>query len=74
MWEQLAKAGFIQGNFVGGTSEPDTNNNLSPLNAYNNVIVMGRTDTYLVGIGFYASHTLEYCIWTRCPGQRYARA
>ncbi|MCB1744952.1 MAG: prepilin-type N-terminal cleavage/methylation domain-containing protein [Gammaproteobacteria bacterium] len=47
MWEQLAKAGFIQGNFNGTADEPSTNNDLSPLNAYNNVIVMGRTDDYL---------------------------
>ena len=47
MWEQLAKSGFIQGNFEGGTDEPDTNNDLAPLNAYNNIIVMGRTDDYL---------------------------
>ena len=29
MWEQLAKSGFIQGNFEGSTDEPDTNNDLA---------------------------------------------
>lgn len=48
LWEQLSKAGFIQGAYAGtpGT-EPNTTNNLAPLNAFNNVITIGRTGDYL---------------------------
>ena len=46
VWEQLSKAGFIQGAYDGGTDEPTTTNNNAPLNAFNNVIVLGRTDDY----------------------------
>ena len=49
LWEQLSKAGFIQGSFVGGASgsEPDTTNNLAPQNAFNQIISIGRTPDYL---------------------------
>ena len=49
LWEQLSKAGFIQGSFVGNaatSAEPDTTNNLAPLNAFNQIISIGRTDDY----------------------------
>ena len=48
LWEQLSKSGFIQGAFAGGNDGdiPDTNNNLAPLNAYNNVVIIGRTSEY----------------------------
>lgn len=49
LWEQLSKAGFIQGSFVGDASpsaEPDTTNNLAPQNAFNQIISIGRTDDY----------------------------
>ena len=48
LWEQLSKAGFIQGSFVGAASgtEPDTDNNLAPQNAFNQIISIGRTDDY----------------------------
>ena len=47
LWEQLAKAGFIQGAYLGTpATAPTTNNNLTPLNAFNNVVVLGRTPDY----------------------------
>ena len=48
LWEQLSKAGFIQGSFVGdvATAEPDTTNNLAPQNAFNQIISIGRTNDY----------------------------
>ncbi|MCP5150818.1 MAG: prepilin-type N-terminal cleavage/methylation domain-containing protein [Ectothiorhodospiraceae bacterium] len=47
-WEQLAKSGFLQGNYVGGaaTDEPDAGSNQAPLNAFNNVVSIGRTPDY----------------------------
>jgi prepilin-type N-terminal cleavage/methylation domain-containing protein len=46
MWTQLAAAGFIQGSYVGGNAAPTTNNNVAPLNAFNNVMILGRTDDF----------------------------
>jgi prepilin-type N-terminal cleavage/methylation domain-containing protein len=47
LWEQLSKAGFIQGAYEGTpNTEPNTTNNLAPLNAFNNVITIGRTADY----------------------------
>ena len=46
MWVQLAAAGFIQGAYAGGTAAPTTVNGVAPLNAFNNVMIMGRTDDY----------------------------
>lgn len=47
LWEQLAKAGFLQGNFRGDSAEPTSTNQLAPLNPFNRVMVLGRTDDYL---------------------------
>ena len=47
IWVQLAAAGFIQGSYNGGTDAPTNANGVSPLNPFNNVMVMGRTDDYL---------------------------
>ena len=50
LWEQLSKAGFIQGAYTGGATDasvPDATGELTPLNAFNNVIVIGRTSDYL---------------------------
>ncbi len=48
LWEQLSKAGFIQGSYEGGalTDEPDTTNNMAPQNAFNQIITIGRTPDY----------------------------
>jgi len=46
MWVQLAAAGFIQGSYAGGTAAPTTVNGVAPLNAFNNVMIMGRTDDF----------------------------
>jgi len=43
MWVQLAASGFITGSYVGGTAAPTTINGVAPLNAFNNVMIMGRT-------------------------------
>ena len=47
MWVHMAAAGFIQGAYIGGTAAPTTVNNVAPLNAFNNVMIMGRTDDFL---------------------------
>lgn len=46
LWEQLSKAGFIQGNYQGGSSEPTTTSNTTPLNVYNAAVLLGRTVDY----------------------------
>jgi prepilin-type N-terminal cleavage/methylation domain-containing protein len=47
LWEQVSKAGFIQGAYLGTPNvEPNTTNNLSPLNAFNNVVTIGRTGDF----------------------------
>ena len=51
LWEQLAKAGFIEGAYTGEPVIPDTTSNQTPLNAFNNIVVMGRTSDY-VGLDF----------------------
>ena len=44
LWEQLAKADFIGGNYLGsGFVEPDPGNALAPLNPFGQVILVGRT-------------------------------
>lgn len=46
-WEQLAKAHFIQGEFQGtAATEPDSGNNLAPLNVYNRPIIIGITNEF----------------------------
>ncbi|MFT5393409.1 MAG: prepilin-type N-terminal cleavage/methylation domain-containing protein [Gammaproteobacteria bacterium] len=47
LWEQLSKAGFIQGSYSGAATEPTTNTNQTPLNAFNNVVLLGRTADYI---------------------------
>jgi prepilin-type N-terminal cleavage/methylation domain-containing protein len=47
LWEQLSKAGFIQGAYTGDPAAPDTNSNQTPLNAFNNIVILGRTDEYV---------------------------
>ena len=49
LWEQLSKAGFIQGSFTGDAklgAEPDPTNNLAPQTAFNQLISIGRTSDY----------------------------
>ena len=48
IWVQMAAAGFIQGSYAGGTVAPTNANSVSPLNAFNNVMIMGRTADFLV--------------------------
>jgi prepilin-type N-terminal cleavage/methylation domain-containing protein len=47
LWEQLSKAGFIQGSYTGEPDPPTTNSNQTPLNAFNNVVLLGRTSDYV---------------------------
>ena len=47
LWEQLAKAGFIKGEFEGDAVAPTASNRRAPLNPFNRVMVLGRTDDYL---------------------------
>ena len=47
LWEQLAKAGLLQGDFKGRSAAPTPTNQLAPLNPFNRVMVLGRTDDYL---------------------------
>lgn len=50
LWQQLAKAGFIQGNYTGGTATPlaaDTDK--APRNAFSGLMVLYRTTDYAAG-------------------------
>ena len=47
LWEQLSKSGFLQGSYQGGNEAPTPNGDVSPLNAYHHVVVMGRSADYL---------------------------
>jgi len=47
LWEHLSKAGFIQGNFTGGTTAPSAaDTDKAPRNAFNGFLVLYRTDDY----------------------------
>jgi prepilin-type N-terminal cleavage/methylation domain-containing protein len=47
IWVQMAAAGFIQGSYGGGTTAPNNANGIAPLNAFNNVMILARTDDFL---------------------------
>lgn len=48
LWEQLSKAGFIQGNYVGGNAAPTAaDTDLAPRNAFNGFLALYRTNDYL---------------------------
>jgi len=47
VWEQLAKADFISGNYFGTAFlEPDIENSLAPLNPFGQVVLVGRTPDF----------------------------
>lgn len=47
LWEQLAKAGFINGEYLGTAfTEPTANNSLAPLNEFGGVVLIGRTPDF----------------------------
>jgi prepilin-type N-terminal cleavage/methylation domain-containing protein len=47
LWEQLAKADFITGNYAGsGFVEPDAGNALAPLNSFGQPVLVGRTTDF----------------------------
>nr|VFK02948.1 MAG: prepilin-type N-terminal cleavage/methylation domain-containing protein [Candidatus Kentron sp. H]VFK03555.1 MAG: prepilin-type N-terminal cleavage/methylation domain-containing protein [Candidatus Kentron sp. H]VFK05909.1 MAG: prepilin-type N-terminal cleavage/methylation domain-containing protein [Candidatus Kentron sp. H] len=47
LWEQLSKAGFITGNYIGGDTMPNSGNNVAPLNPFNQPMVVGQTADYM---------------------------
>jgi prepilin-type N-terminal cleavage/methylation domain-containing protein len=53
MWVQMAAAGFITGTYTAGNgtvaadAAPTNANGVTPLNAFNNVMILGRTDDFL---------------------------
>ncbi len=47
LWEQISKAGFINGSYGGGTLEPTTENVVAPLNPFNSAIIVARTNNYM---------------------------
>lgn len=47
LWHQLSLAGFIQGNYVGGTVAPNAaDTDKAPRNAFNGFLAMYRSDDY----------------------------
>lgn len=47
LWEHMSKAGFIQGNYVGGSGAPTAaDTDLAPRNAFNGFLILYRTDDY----------------------------
>ena len=47
LWEHMSKAGFIQGNYTGGTAAPTAaDTDKAPRNAFNGFLVLYRTDDY----------------------------
>ncbi len=47
LWEQLSRAGFIQGAYVGGDKEPTaTDTDKAPRNAFNGFLVLFRSNDY----------------------------
>lgn len=51
LWQQLALAGFIQGSYQGGTALPNNTSSTAPLNAYNNVMAVARSNEYMAAPG-----------------------
>lgn len=47
LWEQLSKAGFVAGNYVGGSVMPNSGNNVAPLNPFNQPMVVGHSADYM---------------------------
>lgn len=45
VWQQMATAGFIKGNYSGASSAP-TGSDDAPINVFNGVLVLGRHDGY----------------------------
>ncbi|MCZ6666057.1 MAG: prepilin-type N-terminal cleavage/methylation domain-containing protein [Gammaproteobacteria bacterium] len=47
LWEHLSKSGFIQGNYLGGTTQPNQNDtNQAPRNAFNGFLMLYRSTDY----------------------------
>ncbi|MEM7465337.1 MAG: prepilin-type N-terminal cleavage/methylation domain-containing protein [Pseudomonadota bacterium] len=47
LWHQLSLAGFIQGNYIGGTAAPTAaDSDRAPRNAFNGFLAMYRSDDY----------------------------
>jgi len=49
LWEHLSKSRFIQGSYVGGESQPSSDDtNLAPRNAFNGFLMLYRSSDYAV--------------------------
>jgi len=47
LWEHLSKSGFIQGNYTGGTAQPDQDDtDKAPRNAFNGFLMLFSSDDY----------------------------
>ena len=47
LWEHMSKAGFIQGNYTGGSAAPSAaDTGKAPRNAFNGFLILYRTDDY----------------------------
>lgn len=47
LWEHLSKSGFIQGNYTGGTTQPNQNDtDKAPRNAFNGFLMLYRSTDY----------------------------
>lgn len=47
VWDQLSKAGFIKGNYDGGSAAPTADE--APINVFNGILVLGRHGAYAPG-------------------------
>lgn len=48
LWEQLSRAGFIQGPYTGGDAAPGSSGgNTAPRNAFNGYLILARNNDYL---------------------------
>ena len=46
LWEQIASAGFMEGAYSGDPAKPTTDSDQTPLNAFNHIVIMGRTSDF----------------------------
>lgn len=68
LWHQLSLAGFIQGNYIGGTGAPTAaDSNLAPRNAFNGFLAMYRSDDYAVPATTTASERLNLVLGAGIP-------
>lgn len=67
LWDQLSKAGFIKGNYVGGDDIPNAaQTDKAPRNAFNGYLMLYRTDDYETATGT-ASERLNLVLGAGIP-------